>query len=60
MKLEIGAEDAEWCPAGAAGWSRGRRTLERGGPAGGSTQKRRKRYNRLMSAEQANNLCGGE
>ena len=60
MKLEIRAEDAERWPAGAVGWSRGRRTLERGGPAGRSTEKRRKRYNRLMSAEQVKSLCGGE
>ena len=60
MKLEIEAEDAEWCPVRAAGWLRGERTSEHSGPVGESAEKRRKRYNRLMSAEQANSLCGGE
>ena len=60
MKLDIEVEDAEWCPAGAAGWSRGGETLERGGPAGESEEKRRKRYNRFMSAEQVNSLCSDE
>ena len=39
---------------------RGGGTLERGGRAGESVEKRRKRYNILMSAEQVNSLCGGE
>ena len=42
VEVEIGAEDAEWCPAGAAGWSWGG---GRWSVVGESAEKRRKRYN---------------
>ena len=48
MKLKIGAEDAGWCPAGAAECL----GMAVWGTAGG----RRTRYNRLMSAEQVNSF----